>query len=65
MQNFNKQVAGLAIELFNNCEVYNIAKAHFEGKAEFKEQALPSLKAVKKYLKQTGLLNGYTPINEA
>lgn len=161
MQNFNKQVAGLAIELFNNCEVYNIAKAHFEGKAEFKElrlavcqnaclfsiyrisntgnystmqlytviakailaaikkrvtnsyyvneaifnyveglntkplvnvalyaiesylnrykgatseqlgllfeqcQALPSLKAVKKYLKQTGLFNGYMPINEA
>lgn len=40
MQNFNKQVAGLAIELFNNCEVYNIAKAHFEGKAEFKELRL-------------------------
>lgn len=40
MQNFNKQVAGLAIELFNNFEVYNIAKAHFEGKAEFKELRL-------------------------
>lgn len=55
MQNFNNQVAGLAIELFNNGEVYSIAKAHFEG----------SLKAVKKYLKQTGLFNGCTPINEA
>lgn len=40
MQNFNQQVAGLAIELFNNCEVYNIAKAHFEGKAQFKELRL-------------------------
>lgn len=28
-------------------------------------QALPSLKAVKKYLKQTGLFNGYMPSNEA
>ena len=59
MQNFNKYVAGLAIELFNNCEVYNIAEAHFNGEA-----ALPTLKEVKKYLKQTGLFNGYTPINE-
>lgn len=33
MQNFNKQVAGLAIELFNNCEVYNIAEEHFNGNA--------------------------------
>lgn len=35
MQNFNKHVAGLAVELLNNGEVYSIAEAHFEGKAEF------------------------------
>lgn len=40
MQNFNKHVAGLAIELLNNGEVYSIAEAHFEGKAEFKELRL-------------------------
>lgn len=40
MQNFKNYVAGLAIELLNNCEVYNIAQAHFEGKAEFKELRL-------------------------
>lgn len=40
MQNFNKHVAGLAIELFNNCEVYNIAEEHFNGKAEFNELTL-------------------------
>ena len=40
MQKFNAHVAGLAIELFNNCEVYSIAKAHFEGKAAFSELRL-------------------------
>lgn len=40
MQNFINHVAGLAIELFNNCEVYTIAQAHFEGKAEFKSLRL-------------------------
>lgn len=40
MQNFNKQVVGLAIELFNNGEVYSLAKAHFEGKAAFSELRL-------------------------
>ncbi len=40
MQNFSTQVAGLAIELFNNGEVYSLAKAHFEGKAKFKELRL-------------------------
>lgn len=40
MQNFKNYVAGLAIELLNNCEVYNIAQAHFEGKAEFNELTL-------------------------
>lgn len=40
MQNFKNYVAGLAIELLNNGEVYSIAEAHFEGKAEFKELTL-------------------------
>lgn len=40
MQKFNKHVAGLAIELLNNGEVYSIAEAHFEGKAEFEELRL-------------------------
>ena len=40
MQNFKNYVAGLAIELLNNCEVYNIAQAHFEGKAKFEELTL-------------------------
>lgn len=31
MQNFNNHVAGLAIELFNNGEVYSIAKVKQTG----------------------------------
>ena len=37
---FNNHVAGLAIELFNNCEVYNIAEVHFNGEAAFNELTL-------------------------
>lgn len=37
---FNKHVAGLAIELFNNSEVYSIVKAHLNGKATFEELTL-------------------------
>lgn len=40
MQNFKNYVAGLAIELLNNGEVYSIAEAHFEGKAAFNELTL-------------------------
>lgn len=40
MQKFNNHIAGLAIELFNNCEVYNIAEEHFNGKAEFSDVTL-------------------------
>nr|DAK94100.1 MAG TPA: hypothetical protein [Caudoviricetes sp.]DAX34124.1 MAG TPA: hypothetical protein [Caudoviricetes sp.] len=40
MQNFKSYVAGLAIELLNNCEVYSIAEAHFNGKATFEELTL-------------------------
>lgn len=40
MQNFKNYVAGLAIELLNNGEVYSIAEAHFEGKAKFNELTL-------------------------
>lgn len=37
---FKNHVAGLAIELLNNCEVYNIAEAHFNGKVAFNELTL-------------------------
>lgn len=40
MQNFNMQIAGLAVELLNNCEVYEVANAHFNGKATFEELTL-------------------------
>lgn len=40
MRNFNKHVAALAIELLNNCEVYNIAQEHINGKAKFSELTL-------------------------
>lgn len=40
MQNFKNHVAGLAIELFNNCEVYSKAEEHLKGKAEFSELTL-------------------------
>ena len=40
MQNFNNHVAGLAIELLNNCEVCEVANAHFNGKATFEELTL-------------------------
>ena len=50
MQNFNNHVAGLAIELLNNCEVYNIAQAHFEGKAEFNELTLATCQNVSQFL---------------
>ena len=40
MQNFKNYVAGLAVELLGNCEVYEVAQAHFEGKAAFNELTL-------------------------
>lgn len=40
MQNFKNHVAGLAIELLNNCEVYNVAQEHINGKAKFEELTL-------------------------
>lgn len=40
MQNFKNHVAALAIELLNNCEVYNMAEAHLNGKATFEELTL-------------------------
>lgn len=40
MQNFKNHVAGLAIELINNCEVYNIVQAHNNGKTTFEELTL-------------------------
>lgn len=40
MQNFKNYVAGLAIELLGNCEVYEVAQAYINGKAEFNELTL-------------------------
>lgn len=44
--NFKNYVAALAIELFANCNVYNMAEAHYNGKATFNELTLAICKNV-------------------